>query len=104
MHDLDRESSAMDRFELASEQLSSARRHLFSAREEGEEESFRAALRDARVGLEMLGDSELHSAVARDSVSVLREALGEVAPDRQRTSMAVDRLASLLYWTEAAAR
>ena len=94
----------MDRFELASEQLSSARRHLFSAREEGEEESFRAALRDARIGLETLGDSVLRSPVARDSVRVLRAALGEVAPDRRRTSAAVDRVASLLYWTEAAAR
>lgn len=94
----------MDRFELASEQLSSARRHLFSAREEGEDESFRAALHDVRIGLETLGDSELRSPVARASLSVLRAALGEVAPDRRRTSVAVDQLASLLYWTEAATR
>ncbi len=90
----------MDRFEAAFEQLSSARRHMFSVREEGEDESFRAALRDVRSGLDALGDSVLHSDSARDSVRVLRAALGEAAPDRRLTSAAIDELASLLYWTE----
>jgi len=90
----------MDRFETAFEQLSSARRHMFSVREEGEDEAFRAALRDVRSGLETLGDSVLHSDVARDSVRVLRAALGEAAPDRRLTSAAIDDLASMLYWTE----
>ena len=90
----------MDRFELASEQLSSARRHLYSAREEGEDESFRAALRDVRVGLDALGDAVLHSAVARDSVLVLRAAVVAAAPDRRIISAAIDELASMLYWTE----
>lgn len=90
----------MDRFESAFENFSSARRHLISMREEGEEESFRAALRDVRVGLATLGDSALHSDTARASVSVLRQALGDPAPDRTRMMAAVDDLASLLYWTE----
>ena len=40
----------MDRFESAFENLSSARRHLISMREEGEDESFRAAMVRVRSG------------------------------------------------------
>jgi hypothetical protein len=93
----------MDRFESAFENLSSARRHLFSIREEGEEESFAAAMQDVRKGLESLGDVVLHSATARSSLSVLRQAIGDPSPDRVRTMEAIDDLASLLYWTETSA-
>jgi len=91
----------MDRFAPAFEKFSSARRHLFSIRQEGEEESFRAALSDVRRGLDLLGDAPLHSRVAQESLDFLRQALREATPDRRRMSAAVDELASLLYWTES---
>jgi hypothetical protein len=90
----------MDRFESAFEKFSSARRHLISIREEGEEESFRAALQDVKGALDLIGNAPLHTPAARHSLDVLRAAVREPAPDRRRMSAAVDEMASLLFWTE----
>ncbi len=91
----------MDRFASAFERLSSARRILFSAREQGEEEALRAAREEVRRGLDVLGDASFRSPEARASLAVLRAAVHGDALSRLEFSAAVDDLASRLYWSES---
>lgn len=94
----------MNRFQIASEKLSSARRHLIS----GDHEALRSALTDVEAGLELIGDTRLVSEAASRSVDVLRSFLptfGRLSEttdkfDYGKFAGAVDELASWLYWAE----
>lgn len=94
----------MNRFQIASEKLSSARRHLIS----GNPEALRSALTDVEAGLELIGDTRLVSEAASRSVDVLRSlvpTLGRLSEatdkfDFGKFAGAVDELASWLYWAE----
>jgi hypothetical protein len=95
----------MNRFRIASEKLSSARRHLITQHPEGEYASLLAALRDVEAGLEALGDTRIVSNAAASSVDVLKSlvpTLGrpDATFDWSRFAGAVDDLASWLYWAE----
>jgi len=101
----------MNRFRIASDKLSSARRHLISRHPEGERAALLSALEDVEAGLEALGDSRLVSEAATRSVEVLRsllptlDRLGEATDrfDFGKFAGAVDELASWLYWAEPSA-
>jgi hypothetical protein len=102
---LDWENAHMNRFRIASEKLSSARRHLITQHPEGEYASLLAALRDVEAGLEALGDTRIVSNAAASSVDVLKSlvpTLGrpDATFDWSRFAGAVDDLASWLYWAE----
>ena len=98
----------MNRFRLASEKLSSARRHLFTPYPEGERAGLLAALQDVEAGLEALGDTRIVSTAAASSVEVLKalvptlQRLSEATEnyDWAKFAGAVDDLASWLYWAE----
>ena len=95
----------MNRFQIASEKLSSARRHLIT----GDREGLLSALRDVEAGLEALGDTRLVSEAATRSVDVLRSlvpTLGRLSEatdkfDFGKFAGAVDELATWLYWAES---
>ena len=95
----------MNRFQIASEKLSSARRHLIT----GDREGLLSALRDVEAGLEVLGDTRLVSEAATRSVDVLRSlvpTLGRLSEatdkfDFGKFAGAVDELATWLYWAES---
>ena len=101
----------MNRFRIASDKLSSARRHLITRHPEGERAALLSALEDVEAGLEALGDSRLVSDTATRSVEVLRsllptlDRLGEATDrfDFGKFAGAVDELASWLYWAEPSA-
>lgn len=95
----------MNRFELASEKLSSARRHLITPHPDGDRASLLAALHDVELGLAALGDTRLVSNAASSSVDVLKSLLptAQQSTDPIEWSTfagAVDELASWLYWAE----
>jgi len=95
----------MNRFQIASEKLSSARRHLIK----GDREALLSALEDVEEGLEVLGDTRLVSEAATRSVTVLRSlvpTLGRLSDatdkfDFGKFAGAVDELATWLYWAES---
>jgi hypothetical protein len=98
----------MNRFEVASEKLSSARRHLIS---DGDRDGLMAALKDVEAGLEALGDTRLVSNTAASSVEILRSLVPTLERRSDANEMfdwgkfagAVDELASWLYWAEPSA-
>ena len=98
----------MNRFRIASEKLSSARRHLIMKHPVDDHGALLAALRDVEAGLEALGDTPLVSDAAASSVVVLRslvptlDRLGEATDKFEfgKFAGAVDELASWLYWQE----
>jgi hypothetical protein len=101
----------MNRFEIASEKLSSARRHLITRHPDGERGALMAALADVEAGLEALGDTRLLNDAATRSVELLRslvptlDRMGEATDkfDWGKFAGAVDELASWLYWAEPSA-
>jgi hypothetical protein len=101
----------MNRFRIASEKLSSARRHLITKHPEGDRAALLAALKDVDEGLQALGDTDLLSVTATRSVAVLKslvptlDRLGEATDklDWSQFAGAVDELASWLYWQEPSA-
>ena len=101
----------MNRFQIASEKLSSARRHLINGHPDGEKAALLSALADVEAGLDALGDARLVSEAASHSVEVLRSlvpALGRRSEasdkfDFGRFSGAVDELATWLFWAESSA-
>lgn len=98
----------MNRFEIASEKLSSARRHLITPRPEGDRASLLAALQDVESGLAALGETRLVSNAASSSVEMLKSLLPAARQSTDRFEWgtfagAVDELASLLYWSESSA-
>ncbi len=90
----------MDRLRHASENLSRARRHLFESHPDGVSGALAAALLDVRAALEVLGDTPLPAPWAAAHVQTLRSALTTPRSDRGEIYVAVDELASLLYWTD----
>jgi len=98
----------MNRFRIASDRLSSARRHLITKHPEGDRAALLSALADVEAGLEALGDTRLVSNAAERSVEVLRsivptlDRLSEATDkfDFGQFAGAVDELASWLYWAE----
>jgi hypothetical protein len=101
----------MNRFQIASEKLSSARRHLITRHPEGEHAALLLALADVEAGLEALGDTRLLNDAATRSVELLRslvptlDRMGEATDkfDWGKFAGAVDELASWLYWAEPSA-
>jgi hypothetical protein len=101
----------MNQFQIASEKLSSARRHLISRNPEGERAALLSALADVEAGLAALGDSKLVSDAATRSVEVLRSLVPTLGRLNDATDKfdfgqfagAVDELASWLYWAEPSA-
>ncbi|MEP7027984.1 MAG: hypothetical protein ABI960_05255 [Candidatus Eisenbacteria bacterium] len=89
----------MDRLRHASETLSRARRHLFETHPEGTAGAIASALTDVREALDELGDEPLPAPWAAAHVQTLRSALASPRSDRAEIYVAVDELASLLYWT-----
>ena len=95
----------MNRFQIASEKLSSARRHLIT----GDREGLLSALEEVEEGLEVLGDTRLVSEAASRSITVLRSfvptfgGLGDATDkfDFGKFAGAVDELATWLYWAES---
>jgi len=98
----------MNRFRIASEKLSSARRHLITRHPEGDRAALLSALADVEAGLEALGDTRLVSDAAARSVEVLRSLLPTLDRLSEATDKfdfgqfagAADELASWLYWAE----
>ena len=98
----------MNRFQIASEKLSSARRHLITKHPEGDRAAMLSALADVEAGLEALGDSVLNEAATR-SVDVLRSLVPTLNRLSDATDVfdfgkfagAVDELATWLYWTDS---
>jgi hypothetical protein len=95
----------MNRFRVASDKFSSARRHLITNDPGGDRGALQAALEDVEAGLEALGDTRLVSDAAASTVDLLKT----LVPMRdQKTELfewgkfagAVDELASRLYWAE----
>lgn len=89
----------MDRLRHASENLSRARRHLFESHPEGVSGAMAVALLDVQEALEVLGDTPLPTPWAAAHVQTLRAAL-TTPRDNGEIYIAVDELASLLYWTD----
>ena len=102
----------MNRFQIASEKLSSARRHLFTKHPEGDRAALLSALADVEAGLEALGDPRVLNEAANRSVEVLRSLLPTLDRLSEATDKfdfgkfagAVDELATWLYWAEPEAR
>jgi hypothetical protein len=98
----------MNRFQIASEKLSSARRHLITEHPDGDKAAILSALADVDAGLEALGDTRLVNESATRAVEVLRSLLPTLdrlseATDKFDFGMfagAVDDLATWLYWAE----
>jgi hypothetical protein len=98
----------MNRFRIASEKLSSARRHLITVHPGGDRGALLAALEDVEAGLEALGDTRLVSDAAASSLALLKTLVpshGPVPEPNEKFEWgafagAVDDLATRLYWSE----
>lgn len=101
----------MNRFRVASEKLSSARRQLITKYAEGEKAALLSALADVEAGLDALGDTRVLGEAATRSADLLRslvpklERMGEATDkfDFAKFSGAVDELATWLYWAQPSA-
>jgi|KBSSwiStaDraftv2_1062776.scaffolds.fasta_scaffold3775927_1 hypothetical protein len=100
----------MDRLQVASNCMSSARRHLITLHPEGESAAIALALTDVRGALDAIASLPLDLTRVQKWVDVLRAAVtgGDRAEADQRIDpstflVAVDELASWLYWREPAA-
>ena len=99
----------MNRFRVASDKFSSARRHLITTHAEGERGALLAALRDVEEGLDALGDSTLVSGAAVRSVELLQSLVPmlrrptDASFEWGKFASAVDELATWLYWNEPTA-
>jgi len=95
----------MNRFQIASEKLSSARRHLIA----GDPAALQSALEDVEAGLAALGDTRLVNEAATRSVDVLRSLVPTLRRLSEATDVfdfgkfagAVDELATWLYWADS---